>query len=120
MGPSHHHQHPEDCEIQFEVFVLMENHIPEGTFPDTIPKFTPRDANPKYQNAHHQVASMIVPIGNGAFAISGKSMPDLLLLVLTVARETPRSRISNQSQDQKTSQRLVFFIASMELQHCQR
>jgi hypothetical protein len=33
----------------------MENHILEGSYPDTVPAFTPRDANP-----NHKVPSMIV------------------------------------------------------------
>jgi hypothetical protein len=31
-------------------FDHMENHILEGTYPNTIPKFTPRDAYPKYKD----------------------------------------------------------------------
>jgi hypothetical protein len=30
-------------------FHRMDNHILEGTYPDSVLKFTPRDANPKYQ-----------------------------------------------------------------------
>ncbi len=33
----------------------MENHILEGSYPDTVPAFTPRDANP-----NHKVSSIIV------------------------------------------------------------
>ncbi len=35
-------------------FEQMENHILEGSYPDTVPAFTPRDANP-----NHKVPSMI-------------------------------------------------------------
>jgi hypothetical protein len=60
-------------------FNPMENHILEGTFPNIIPRFTPRDANPKYQGANlkNQIASMIVNIGSDqVLAILGKSKPD--------------------------------------------
>jgi hypothetical protein len=33
-------------------FNRMDNHILEGTFPNSVPKFTPRDANPRYQIAN--------------------------------------------------------------------
>ncbi len=36
-------------------FVQMENHILEGSYPDTVPTFTPRDAIP-----NHKVPSVIV------------------------------------------------------------
>ena len=29
----------------------MDNHILEGSYPDTVPTFTPRDANPNHKNA---------------------------------------------------------------------
>ena len=29
-------------------FDCMDNHVLKGTFPDSFPKFTPRDANPRY------------------------------------------------------------------------
>jgi hypothetical protein len=32
-------------------FDRIETHILKGTFHNTVPKFTPRDANPKYQVA---------------------------------------------------------------------
>ncbi len=57
-------------------FSRMENHILEGTYPDTIPKFTPRDAHPKYKDESLKVASVILTIGNRALAISNKSKPD--------------------------------------------
>ena len=56
----------------------MENHILEGTYPDTIPKFTPRDANPKYKDESSKVESVIGTIGNKARAILNKSKPDTL------------------------------------------
>jgi hypothetical protein len=56
-------------------FNCMDNHILEGSYPNTIPKFTPRDANPKYKNESLKVASVIATIGNGALAISNKSKP---------------------------------------------
>ncbi len=60
-------------------FDRMENHILEGLYPNTIPKFTPRDANLKYKDENLKVASFISTIGNGALAISNKSKPDTFL-----------------------------------------
>jgi hypothetical protein len=57
-------------------FDHTDNHILEGSYPDTIPKFTPRDANPKYKNESLKVASMIATIGNGALTISNNSNPN--------------------------------------------
>jgi hypothetical protein len=54
-------------------FDRMDNHILKGTYPDSFPKFTSRDANPKYQ-----LTNMIANMANGAaVSISGvKSKPD--------------------------------------------
>jgi hypothetical protein len=55
-------------------FDRMDNHILEGTFPDSVPKFTPRDANPRYQ-----IANVIATMEDrAALSISGdkKSKPD--------------------------------------------
>jgi hypothetical protein len=57
-------------------FDCMNNHILEGLYLDTIPKFTPEDANPKYKEESLKVVSMIATIGNGALAISNKSKPN--------------------------------------------
>jgi hypothetical protein len=57
-------------------FDCMENHILEGSYPDTIPKFTPRDANLKYKDESSKVVSVIGTIGNRALAISNKTKPD--------------------------------------------
>ncbi len=58
------------------IFDHMDNHILEGLYPNTIPKFTPQDATPKYKNESLKLASMIAAIGNGAIAISNKSKPN--------------------------------------------
>ena len=58
-------------------FDCMENHILEGMYTTTIPNFTTRDANPKYEYKDEslKVANVIAIIGNGALAISNKSKP---------------------------------------------
>jgi hypothetical protein len=52
-------------------FDRMDNHILEGTYPNMIPKFTPKDANPKYQ-----IASMIASIDQGGLDLSKKLKPE--------------------------------------------
>ncbi len=54
-------------------FDPLDNHILEGTYPDSVPKFTTRDANPKYQ-----LTNMIANMADGAaLSISGvESKPD--------------------------------------------
>ena len=52
-------------------FDRMDNHILEGTYPDVIPKFTPKDANPKYQ-----IASVIASIDQGGLDLSRKLKPE--------------------------------------------
>ncbi len=54
-------------------FDRMDNHILEGTYLDSVPQFTPRDANTKYQ-----LANMIANMADGAaLSISGvKFKPD--------------------------------------------
>jgi hypothetical protein len=56
-------------------FDHMDNHILEGLYPNTIPMFTPRDANPKYKNESLKVVSVIATVENGALAISNKFKP---------------------------------------------
>ena len=41
-------------------FEKMENHILEGSFPDTVPAFTPRDANPSIRKANVATSSVKV------------------------------------------------------------
>jgi hypothetical protein len=55
-------------------FNCMDNHVLKGTFPNSVPKFTQRDANPRYQ-----IANVIATMENrAALSISGdkKSKPD--------------------------------------------
>ncbi len=55
-------------------FDCMDNHILKGTFPNSVPKFTPRDANPRCQ-----IANVIATMEDRlALSISGdkKSKPD--------------------------------------------
>jgi hypothetical protein len=52
-------------------FHRMDNHILEGTYPDVIPKFTPKDANPK-----DQIASVIASIDQGGLDLSRKLKPE--------------------------------------------
>ena len=47
-------------------FANIDNHIMEGTVPDSVPTFTPRDANPKILNA-------VAPVGD---AVTSKVKPD--------------------------------------------
>jgi hypothetical protein len=49
-------------------FSNIENHIMEGSVPDSIPNFTPRDANPKII----QAATAVTPVGKVA-ALKAKS-----------------------------------------------
>jgi hypothetical protein len=56
------------------LFDRMDNHVLKGIFPNSVPKFTPRDANPRYQ-----IANVIVTREDRvALSISGdkKSKPD--------------------------------------------
>ena len=46
-------------------FANIDNHIMEGTVPDSVPTFTPRDANPKILNA-------VAPVGD---AVTSKVKP---------------------------------------------
>jgi hypothetical protein len=50
----------------------MDNHILEGSYPDTIPTFTPRDANP-----NHQVESVITMADAGQRVVMEKSKTDV-------------------------------------------
>ena len=52
-------------------FDRMENHILEGTYPDVIPKFTPKDANPKYH-----IANVIASIDQGGLDLCKKVKPE--------------------------------------------
>ena len=51
-------------------FERMENHILEGSHPDSVPSFTPRDSNP-----NHKVSSMIV-IGSEERSAAEKTKSD--------------------------------------------
>jgi hypothetical protein len=77
-------------------FDRMDNHILEGTYPDAIPKFTPRDANPKYQ-----IASVIAFIEQGGLDLSRNQLVNEFL----------RGRNSSLLLGQMISPRLVFSIA---------
>ena len=58
----------------------MENHILEGTYPNTIPKFTPRDANPKYKDESLKVASVgMVQAWVGQITCKRKILQDFLM-----------------------------------------
>ncbi len=52
-------------------FDKMDSHILEGSFPDSIPNFTPRDANPKHQAANAVSATA----GDSARKINSKTSP---------------------------------------------
>ena len=52
-------------------FDRIDNHILKGTNPEVIPKFTPKDANPKYQ-----IASVIASLDQGGLDLSKKSKPE--------------------------------------------
>jgi hypothetical protein len=52
----------------------MENHILEGSYPDTVPAFTPRDANP-----NHKVPSVIVATNIEEHPTVGKTKVDVSL-----------------------------------------
>jgi hypothetical protein len=55
-------------------FDCMDNHVLKRTFPNSVPKFTPRDANPKYQ-----ITNVIATMEDrAALSISGdkKTKPD--------------------------------------------
>ncbi len=49
----------------------MDNHILEGSVPDSAPNFTPRDSNPKHQSALNITAA----VGDGAEKIKPDSSP---------------------------------------------
>ena len=57
------------CVVRF--FDRMDNHILKGTYPDDVPKFTPKDANPKYQ-----IASVIASLNKGGLDLSKKSQSE--------------------------------------------
>jgi len=54
-------------------FERMENHILEGSFPDTVPACTPRDANPSIQKGANIVTSTAKVVGT----VVEKSKADL-------------------------------------------
>jgi hypothetical protein len=53
-------------------FECMDNHILEGSYPDTVPAFTPRDANP-----NHQIVSVIAMVDAGQHLVAEKSKMDV-------------------------------------------
>ncbi len=53
-------------------FEYIDYHILEGSYLDTVPGFTPRDANP-----NHQVASVIAMVDSGQHLVAEKSMTDV-------------------------------------------
>jgi hypothetical protein len=62
--------------VKISKFVLrffnkMDNHILEGLFPDSVPNFTPQDANPKHQAAN----AISATAGDGAGKINSKTSP---------------------------------------------
>jgi hypothetical protein len=97
-------------------FDCMDNHILEGSYPNTIPKFTLQDANPKYKNGSLKFASMIATIESRALAISNKSKPNASPPGTLLTTGRLRSRSSSLQLGQRTSPRLVFSTVLMELQ----
>jgi hypothetical protein len=85
-------------------FANIDNCIMEGTVPDSVPNFTPRDANPKIMNAVAPIAK--IP--------ALKVKPDALPPGTPARERTGKSRRSNLLQ--RTSQKLVYSVARMELQ----
>ena len=96
-------------------FANINNNIMEGTVPDSVPNFTPRDANPKIRNAVAPVAEIAAlkvkpdasPPGTPSANVSEKSRRSNLLLrtspkpVYSVARK----ELQSQSCSQVTSAR---------------
>jgi hypothetical protein len=71
-------------------FDKMDNHILEGSVPDSVPNFTPRDANPKHQAMSVTAATIgTTTVSNGAGKLKPKALPP----------ETPaRERTSNKQK----------------------
>jgi hypothetical protein len=67
----HHHVGRENHQVFFRFFDKMENHILEGLFPNSVPNFTPRDANPKHQAAN----AISATAGESAGKIKIKTSP---------------------------------------------
>ena len=89
-------------------FDRMDNHILEGTYPDVIPKFTPRDANPKYQ-----IASVIGFIEQGGLDLSRKLKSEASPPSTQLVKEFLRGRNSNPLLGRMISPKPVFSIARM-------
>jgi hypothetical protein len=86
-------------------FERMENHILEGSYPDTVPAFTPRDANP-----NHKVLSVIMATNVEERPAAEKTKMDPLLALL-LARELLKGRNSSRALVQKFSQKQAYFVA---------
>ncbi len=89
-----------------QFFEWMDNHILEGSYPDTVPAFTPRDANP-----NHQVVSVIAMAHSGQHVAAEKSKPMCPLLALQLLIGSPKGRNSRRVLVWKTSQKLFIFTA---------
>ncbi len=90
-------------------FEQMENHILEGSYPDTVPAFTPRDANP-----NHKVPSMIAATNIEERSTAEKTKTEYPLLALLLTRELPKDRISSRALVQRVSRKQTYFVARKE------
>ncbi len=81
-------------------FGKMDNHILEGSFPDSVPNFTPRDANPKHQ-------AISATAGDSAGKIKSKTSPP----------RTPAHKRTSKKQKVKTAARAKDFTKA-GLFHC--
>jgi hypothetical protein len=90
-------------------FEQMENHILEGSYLDTVPAFTLRDANP-----NHKVLSMIVATNVKEHPAAERPKRMYLLLALLLARELLKGRISSRALVQRISQKRAYFVARKE------
>jgi hypothetical protein len=86
----------------------IENHITEGSFPDSILLFTPLDVNPKLL----QVANVVAPINT---LLLWRSSLILCLQELPLVNVSPKRRKLNLMLDPKTSQRWDYFVARKRL-----
>jgi hypothetical protein len=90
-------------------FNSIENHIMEGSFPDSIPTFTPHDMNPKLL----QAVNVVAPINKIAAL---KVKPVACLQELPLMNVPPKSSKSKLPLDPRTSQKQEYFIARKGLQ----
>jgi len=86
----------------------MENHILEGTYPDVIPKFTPKDANPKYH-----ITSVIASIDQGGLDLCKKVKPEASPPAVPARERVQKRQKLSPFLGRKISPRLVFSIAEM-------